>query len=160
MGLSVGVCLRLRLTLSNEVGGSCQDQFIAVWFNCIGFFKAGLLLGHLTRLWENNSNWQKILNNLSSGKGEVLELAQSVFFVFCVLFFSFFFRSWTTPHQHIHTSVVVFGKQQAQTQWQMLSQPNSVISRRQKDNGRVYFCSLNADVSQCSRSVCAGSRSH
>lgn len=73
MGLSVGVCL--RLTLSNEVGGSCQDQFIAIGFNCIGFFEAGLL-GHLTLHWENNSNWQKkILNNLSSGKGEVLELA-------------------------------------------------------------------------------------
>lgn len=78
MGLSVGVCL--RLTLSNEVGGSCQGQFIAVGFNCIGFFEAGLL-GRLTLHWENKLA-KKILNNLSSRKGEVLELAQSGFFFF------------------------------------------------------------------------------
>lgn len=87
----------------------------------------------------------------------MLELAQSGFFFFKFLLFVYFFflRSWTTPtNTYTHTTCSL---------WEAAASdpaPNAIAYRQcnlqeTKGQWKCVFCSLNADFSRCSLSVCA-----
>lgn len=84
----------------------------------------------------------------------MLELAQSFFFLIFVVCL-FFLRSWTTPPPtHTYTTCSL---------WEAAASdpaPNAIAYQQcslqeTKGQGKCVFCSLNADFSQCSLSVCA-----